>query len=833
MTSEYDPQQIELSVQKHWEDNHSFKATEDLSKEKFYCLSMFPYPSGQLHMGHVRNYTIGDVIARYQRSQGKNVLQPMGWDAFGLPAENAALKHQVAPSEWTEKNRNYMRAQLQRLGFAYDWHRELATCDPSYYRWEQWFFLRLYEKGLVYRKNSVVNWDPVDNTVLANEQVVDGCGWRSGAPVERREIPQWFIKTTAYADELLDDLQKLDDWPERVKTMQHNWIGRSTGVNVSFPVVQDDMVLSAFTTRVDTLYGVTYIAIASSHPLAIKAAEQNTQLAEFIETCSHIKVAEAELATLEKAGVDSGYVAKHPLTGEALPVWVTNYVVMEYGTGVVMAVPAHDERDHYFAQKYNLPLKPVIKAAEKWDYQAKPLTANGILINSETANDLTSEEAITYIANLLEQQGLGERATHYRLRDWGVSRQRYWGTPIPMIECPECGTVPVPENDLPVVLPTGIKLTEPASPLHRLAEFLNVTCPKCGIAAKRETDTFDTFFESSWYYARFASFNQNKSMLDDRAKYWTPVDQYIGGIEHAILHLLYARFFHKVLRDEGLLNTDEPFLRLLTQGMVLKDSSKMSKSKGNTVDPQHLIDQYGADTVRLFSMFAAPPDQALEWSDSGVQGAYRFLKKLYQNAMNMPELAQFNWRCKAKALSPEWDNAGPKILAWRRNLHQILNQVSYDYQRMQYNTVVSSCMKINNLLDEVYKAKAIVVTNSTGASYRLLLLREIMSVLLRVLQPIAPHITQYLWKELSYGEEILACKFPKVAPEAMKVNEIKMVIQVNGKLRSEITVPQDADNEIITVAAMSDEKIQQFLGDKKPNKTIIVPGKLVNFVVKS
>lgn len=832
MNSEYDPGQIEQVVQKHWNDNHSFKATEDLSKEKFYCLSMFPYPSGQLHMGHVRNYTIGDVIARYQRLQGKNVLQPMGWDAFGLPAENAALKHGVAPSEWTESNRNYMRSQLQRLGFAYDWRREITTCDPSYYRWEQWFFLRLYEKGLVYRKNSVVNWDPVDQTVLANEQVVDGCGWRSGVPVERREIPQWFIKTTAYADELLDDIEKLDTWPDRVKTMQTNWIGRSTGVNIHFQTIEHDCELCAFTTRADTLYGVSYLAIAPTHPLAIKAAENNAELAAFIETCSHIKVAEAELATLEKAGLDSGYTARHPLTGEALPIWVANYVIMEYGTGAVMAVPAHDERDHYFAQKYDLPLKPVIATDSDWDYQKQPFLGHGIIKNSDRANGLTSEQAVTHIADVLIAQGAGERTTHYRLRDWGVSRQRYWGTPIPMIHCPSCGTVPVPEADLPVVLPTGVKLTEPASPLHTMAEFLQTTCPKCGEEAKRETDTFDTFFESSWYYARFASFNQEKYMLDDRAKYWTPVDQYIGGIEHAILHLLYARFFHKVLRDEGLLNTDEPFLRLLTQGMVLKDGSKMSKSKGNTVDPQHLIDTYGADTVRLFSMFAAPPDQALEWSDSGVQGAFRFLKKLYVNATNLSDLAQFNWRCQEIRIQPEWENADSKILEWRHELHQMLNLATYDYQRMQYNTVVSTCMKINNLLDTVTKATDIKSVNATGLSYRLLLLREIMSILLRLLQPIAPHITHHIWQELGFGKDIMTCQFPKVALEALKVSEIKLMIQINGKLRSNITVPQDATDDTITTAALADEKVQQIMGDNTALKVIIVPGKLVNIVIK-
>lgn len=831
MNNEYNPQELEQAAQQYWQDNHSFKVTEDLTKEKFYCLSMFPYPSGQLHMGHVRNYTISDVIARYQRLQGKNVLQPMGWDAFGLPAENAALKHGVAPSEWTENNRLYMRQQLQRLGFAYDWRRELTTCNPSYYHWEQWFFLRLYQKGLVYRKNAVVNWDPIDQTVLANEQVIDGFGWRSGAKVERREIPQWFIRITAYADELLDDLQTLDAWPERVKTMQSNWIGRSFGVNIHFPVIQQDMVLTVFTTRIDTVYGVSYLAIAPEHPLALTAATHNLNIATFIADSRYTKVAEAELATAEKIGIASGYFAKHPLTEEILPIWITNYVMMDYGSGAVMAVPAHDERDHEFALKYSLSIKPVLMTETEWDYKQQPYIGYGILTNSYDMNGLTSEAAMGKIAQYLEHHTLGTRTVHYRLRDWGVSRQRYWGTPIPIIYCPECGAVPVPEADLPVILPTGIKLTEPTSPLRSLPEFLNTTCPKCGTAATRETDTFDTFFESSWYYARFASFNQEESMLDDRARYWTPVDQYIGGIEHAILHLLYARFFHKAMRDEGLVNSNEPFTRLLTQGMVLKNGTKMSKSKGNTVDPQSLIEMYGADTVRLFSMFAAPPEQALEWSDSGVQGAYRFLKKLYTNAVKMNELAQFNWRYQGKRLVAEWEGADLMLQTSRQQLHYILQQVCYDYQRMQYNTVVSGCMKIHNLLEEIYKTAHTTTTNSLGLSYRLLLLQETMSILLRLLHPVAPHITHYLWRELGYGDNIINSTFPRVAVDALKTHTTKMMIQINSKVRSEIILPHGISQDEISTLVLRDPKVQEWLGAKSPKKIIVIPEKLVNIVV--
>ena len=634
MDEHYNPQTLEKAAQEQWLANSSFAVKQDDAREKFYCLAMFPYPSGQLHMGHVRNYTIADVIARYQRMQGKNVLQPMGWDAFGLPAENAAIKNNVPPAQWTAQNIDYMRRQLQRLGFAYDWDRELATCDPDYYRWEQWFFTRLFEKGLVYKKMATVNWDPVDQTVLANEQVIDGRGWRSGALVERREIPQWFIKITDYADQLLDDLDQLDQWPEQVLTMQRNWIGRSEGVDLDFTLT-DGTPLSVYTTRPDTLMGVTYLAIALQHPMARTAAKGNPELAAFIESQSNIKVAEADMATMEKVGMATGLKATHPLTGEELPIWAANFVLMTYGSGAVMSVPGHDQRDWEFATRYGLPITQVVAPThdQTCDLSVAAFTEKGVLINSGELDGLDFQQAFSTIADRLQAEGKGKRSVNFRLRDWGVSRQRYWGAPIPIINCDSCGAVAVPAEDLPVVLPTDIKFVGEGSPLKQMPEFYETRCPSCGKDATRETDTFDTFMESSWYYARYACANNDQTMLDAEANYWAPVDQYVGGIEHAILHLLYSRFFHKLMRDEGLVSTDEPFIRLLTQGMVLKDGVKMSKSKGNTVDPQSLIDRYGADTVRLFSMFAAPPEQSLEWSDSGVEGANRFLKRLWKMTM--------------------------------------------------------------------------------------------------------------------------------------------------------------------------------------------------------
>ena len=622
-TKAYEPQKVEKSVQSYWDDHQSFRVTEDPTKEKFYCLSMFPYPSGHLHMGHVRNYAIGDAISRFQRMQGKNVLQPMGWDAFGLPAENAAMQNKTAPAEWTYNNINYMRGQLKKLGYAYDWSRELATCHKEYYRWEQWFFLKLFSKGLVYKKEAEVNWDPVDQTVLANEQVVDGCGWRSGAPVERRSILQWFVKITAFADELLEGLDKLDGWPSMVRTMQSNWIGRSEGLNLDFEVVGTNKeTVSVYTTRPDTLMGVTYLAVAPQHPLAQEAATSNKEVAKFIEKQTKNKVAEAELAKLKKDGVNTGLTAFHPITKNAVPIWVANFVLISYGSGAVMAVPAHDQRDYEFAKEFELPIKQVIEPISNHqvcDLDSCAFTERGRVINSGQFNGLNFEEAFDSIATYLKEHGKGEKTVNYRLRDWGVSRQRYWGAPIPIINCEKCGSVPVPEEDLPVLLPEDVDFDDTGSPLTKIDQFFRTSCPNCKSPAKRETDTFDTFMESSWYYARFACTDQNSTMLDERANYWLPVDQYIGGVEHAILHLLYARFYHRLLRDEGLVDSNEPFTRLLTQGMVLNEGTKMSKSKGNTVDPLGLIEKYGADTVRMFTLFAAPPDQSLDWSDSGVE----------------------------------------------------------------------------------------------------------------------------------------------------------------------------------------------------------------------
>jgi leucyl-tRNA synthetase len=827
MQEQYIPQEIETSAQRYWQEKNCFHVVEDVNREKFYCLTMFPYPSGKLHMGHVRVYTIGDVISRYQHMLGKNVMQPMGWDAFGLPAENAAIKHKIAPAIWTTQNIDHMRNQMMQMGFAYDWSREFKTCDPFYYHWEQWFFLRLLEKGLVYKKNAEVNWDPVDHTVLANEQVVDGRGWRSGALVERREIPQWFLKITAYAEELLNDLDKLTQWPDQVKTMQRNWIGRSEGVEITFDIKRHDPV-TVYTTRPDTLMGVTYIALAPQHPLTKHLAEKNPALKQFIEECRNIKMAEADVATMEKRGMQLDLHAIHPVTGENIPVWVANFVLMEYGSGALMAVPAHDQRDFEFAKKYHLPIKQVItpKDGSHWDFNFRAFTEYGKLINSEEFTGLSSEKAFNTIANYLEEKGSGKRQTNYRLRDWGVSRQRYWGTPIPIINCNTCGAVPVPDKDLPVLLPEDVEFNGVISPLKTTPSFLNTTCPTCHGPAERETDTFDTFVESSWYYARYACKKQNRSMLDGRANYWLPVDQYVGGIEHAVLHLLYARFFHKLMRDEGLLNSDEPFTRLLTQGMVLNQGAKMSKSKGNVVDPEELISRYGADTVRLFVMFAAPPDQNLEWSDSGVEGAHRFLKRVwtfaYENNQLISQqnkLPKSNWFGKTN-----WDNTDPTQTDIMRQIYIILEQVKYDYERQQYNTVVSSCMKIFNLLCKVSAAEPGKIDISD------IIIHKGFSILLRLLAPITPHITHQLWMSLGFPGIILTASWPKPSPIIFKVDTIELVVQVNGKLRSRIRVPSGADSHTIESTVRDDVKVQQAVDGKFIKKIITVPGKLVNIV---
>lgn len=822
MEMQYNPQIIEEAAQRYWRMNDTFAASEHSEKEKYYCLTMFPYPSGRLHMGHVRVYTINDVISRYQRMLGKNVLQPMGWDAFGLPAENAAIQNKIPPAEWTYKNIGQMRDQMNMLGLAYDWNREFATCDPAYYRWEQWFFLQLLEKGLVYKKNAEVNWDPVDQTILANEQVVDGRGWRSGALVERREIPQWFFKITAYAEELLNDLDKLPGWPEQVKTMQRNWIGRSEGVEIEFAVADTKDSLTVFTTRPDTLYGVTYLAIAPQHPLAKRAAINHPELTQFLDECKNIKVAEAEMATLEKRGVPTNMMAVHPITQEKLPVWVANFVVMDYGTGALMAVPAHDDRDFEFAKKYHLPIKPVvIPVGDEWDFKKAAYTQTGELIHSAQFTGLDSRTAFSDIISYLENHNKGTRRINFRLRDWSVSRQRYWGTPVPVINCSHCGPVPVPEQQLPVVLPENVEFSGVASPLKSMPEFFEVACPNCKRMAHRETDTFDTFFESSWYYARFASHNQEHAMLDERAHYWLSVDQYVGGIEHACMHLLYARFIHKAMRDIGLVNFDEPFLRLLTQGMVLNQGAKMSKSKGNVVDPVSLIEKFGADTVRLFMIFAAPPEQSLEWSDSGVEGAYRFLKRLWTFAYEQRELIN-----KTKTDTKiNWENADSNQRDVLRQVYEILDQARYDYERLQLNTVVSSCMKLLNLLVKIPDAEA------PHADIRPYIIHQGTSILLRLLAPITPHITHQLWTDLQYGGLVIDAAWPEVDTHALKVDKIELVVQINGKLRSKITVPTHADTKTIEEMATQDAKVQNTIANKSIKKIITVPGRLVNIVI--
>lgn len=815
MQENYKPIEIEQAAQKYWEDSGVFNATEEADKEKYYCLSMFPYPSGNLHMGHVRNYTIGDVISRYQRMLGKNVMQPMGWDAFGLPAENAAMKNKVHPADWTYSNINYMREQLKRLGFGYDWNRELATCDSDYYRWEQWFFLKLLKKDLVYKKVSPVNWCPNDKTVLANEQVIDGCCWRCDTPVEKKEISQWFLRITAYADELLESLESLDGWPEQVRTMQANWIGRSEGVEMDFAVDGAEPI-RIYTTRPDTLMGVTYLAVAAEHPVAIKAAIGNDEITGFLDECKVMETSEAAMETMEKRGVDSGIKAIHPISGEQVPVWIANFVLMGYGTGAVMSVPAHDQRDYEFAKKHNIAIKQVIFAVdgENDSITEQAYTAKGLLKNSAEFDGLISAEAFDAIADKLNAEGKGERKVNFRLRDWGVSRQRYWGAPVPIIYCDDCGTVPVPDADLPVVLPKDVVLDGSQSPLAAHAEFPHADCPSCGKAARRETDTFDTFMESSWYFARYAS-NKADVMLDDKAKYWLPVDHYIGGIEHAILHLLYARFYTKLLRDEGLLVCDEPFKRLLTQGMVLKDGAKMSKSKGNTVDPQGLIEQYGADTVRMFVMFAAPPEQSLEWSDSGVEGAYRFLKRLWRQVYLHVESTENRVALDRSSLTET-----QKTL--RRQLHLALKKANDDYgRRYTFNTVIAANMELLNALSKSHDE------SENGWAIR----QEVLESILLMLSPIIPHVCRQLWFELGHGNDIVSEKWPQLDESALAQDSIKMMLQVNGKLRSSISVAASCSKDEIEAMALADENINRFIADKPVKKVIVVPKRLVNIVI--
>ncbi len=810
----YDPQILEAAEQANWQSQQTYKVLEQAGQEKFYCLAMFPYPSGQLHMGHVRTYTLGDVIARFQRLNGKQVLQPMGWDAFGLPAENAAIKHQVPPSDWTRKNIAHMKIQMQRLGLAYDWSREFTTCDPEYYRWEQWFFTKMFEHGLVYKKAAWVNWDPVDQTVLANEQVVDGKGWRSGVPVERRQLSQWFVKITDYAEELLGELDHLPGWPDKIKTMQRNWIGRSEGVELTFAMPEFGGI-AVYTTRPDTLMGVTYLAVAPQHPVALAAASASPEIEAFIQNAQRVKVAEAEMAKMEKLGIDSGYVAIHPLTGEEVPVWIANFVLMEYGSGAVMAVPGHDQRDWEFAKKYDLPIKQVIASQPDGpSILDQAVTAKNTVINSGQFDGLGFDEAFSAITDALEGKGLGARRINYRLRDWGVSRQRYWGCPIPFIHCEQCGAVPVPEEDLPVVLPTDIQFQGVGSPLKTLSDWSRVPCPKCGGPGERETDTFDTFMESSWYYARFMSSDAEAAMLDDRATYWGQVDHYVGGEEHAILHLLYARFFHKVMRDQGLVQTNEPFTNLLALGMVLQNGSKMSKSAGDAGDPQHLLDQFGADAVRMAMMFAAPPEQSFEWSENGVESAFKWLRtRLWTTVQNhVAEGA-------AEAIDPARLDESDKGL--RRVTHETLSKAFDDYgRRLAFNTVVAAAMTLMNQINKF----------DGRSSESRAVLREALKAVVLVLSPITPHISTALWRRLT-GEELSQAQWMATDERALVKTSIELVVQINGKLRAKLDVAADIDESNIRQKVAELPNLTQYFEGKQIRKVIYVPEKLINFVV--
>ncbi|WIF10641.1 leucine--tRNA ligase [Haemophilus parainfluenzae] len=860
MQQHYRPDLIEPAVQQYWAENKVFKAIKDTSKEKYYCLSMFPYPSGRLHMGHVRNYTIGDVVSRYQRMNGKNVLQPIGWDAFGLPAEGAAIKNKTAPAKWTYENIEYMKNQLKMLGFGYDWDREIATCRPEYYKWEQWFFTELYKKGLVYKKTSTVNWCPNDETVLANEQVHEGCCWRCDTPVEQKEIPQWFIKITDYAEQLLGGLDQLPQWPDMVKTMQRNWIGRSEGVEITFNVADTAEKVSVYTTRPDTFYGVSYLGIAAAHPLAELAAEKNPQLAEFIREAKNAKVAEADLATMEKKGMATDLFAIHPLTGEKLPIWVANFVLMHYGTGAVMAVPAHDQRDFEFAQKYNLPIKQVIAplADEEIDLTKQAFVEHGKLVNSAEFDGLDFDAAFNGIADKLEKLGVGKRQVNYRLRDWGVSRQRYWGAPIPMLTLPNGETIPAPIEDLPIILPEDVVMDGVKSPIKADPNWAKTTFN--GEPALKETDTFDTFMESSWYYARYTSPSYAEGMLDkDESNYWLPVDQYIGGIEHATMHLLYFRFFHKLLRDAGFVTSDEPAQKLLCQGMVLADAfyytsptneriwvsptqvtlerdekgriikatdpegrelvhtgmTKMSKSKNNGIDPQEMVEKYGADTVRLFMMFASPAEMTLEWQESGVEGAKRFLGRVWNLVY------EYSQNPAKTALDMTALSADQKAL--RRDVHKTIAKVSDDIGRRQtFNTAIAAVMELMNKL-----TRAPLENEQDRA-----VMAEALSAVVRMLYPITPHICFELWKALGNESNIDHAEWVKADEAAMIEDEKLIVVQVNGKVRGKVTVAADADEETVKTVAFADENVKKFTDNTQIVKVIYVPGKLLNVVVK-
>tara|TARA_B100000035_G_scaffold210907_1_gene180603 strand:- start:66367 stop:68793 length:2427 start_codon:yes stop_codon:yes gene_type:complete len=808
MNSDYPHKEVEKKSQDYWDQNKTFYTDDDKSKKKFYTLSMFPYPSGKLHMGHVRNYAIGDVISRFKRLKGFNVLQPMGWDAFGLPAENAAIQNKTAPDKWTLENIKHMKSQLKQLGLAIDWGKEIATCDYSYYKWEQWLFIQLFKKGLIYKKTAMVNWDPVDKTVLANEQVIDGRGWRSGEVVERREIPQYFMKITEYAEDLLNGLDELDDWPEQVKTMQKNWIGKSVGCEIIFKLSNKNTDLKVYTTRPDTLMGATYLAIAPEHQLSIRQAKNNKNIDGFLNECNKTGVSEAEIATAEKKGIFSGLYAKHPITNQDIPIWIANYVLINYGEGAVMAVPAHDTRDFDFANKYNLPIIKVIDSNDFKDGEA--YIGSGNLVNSGEFNGLSNTTAAKKITEKIEFLDKGNKKIQYRLRDWGISRQRFWGCPIPMIKCDDCGDVPESEENLPVRLPENITINKSGSPLSKLKSFYDCKCPICGKSAKRETDTLDTFFESSWYFARFASHDQDIKMLDERANYWMPVDYYIGGIEHAILHLLYARFFNRLLFDLKLINTKEPFKKLLTQGMVLKDGSKMSKSKGNTVDPQQLIDKYGADTARLFVLFAAPAEQSLEWSDQGIEGSFRFLKKLWKMVYDF----KANKDISIKNLDED---------ELRFKLNATIQKVTDDLERRtSFNTAISSVMELINMLNKYDMSKSISVD----------LKKEVIEKTLILLNPFVPHITKYLWEQINPGMFLDDQNWPKVDTNALIKQEINLVIQVNGKLRANMLISTDDSEEKIKKEVLLLEGIAKYVpNSSEVKKMIYIKNKLINIVV--
>ena len=818
MQYEYNAKNIEKEAQDYWAKNNSFVVTEDPNKEKYYCLSMLPYPSGRLHMGHVRNYSIGDVISRYQKMLGKNVMQPIGWDAFGLPAENAAIKNKVPPAGWTYENIGHMKEQLIELGFGYDWSRELATCHPEYYKWEQWFFIKLFEKGLVYKKKAIVNWDPVDQTVLANEQVVEGCGWRSGAPVEKKEISQWYMKITDYADELLADIQNLQGWPDAVRMMQTNWIGKSVGLDINFKIGTASS-LTVYTTRPDTLFGVTYLAIAAEHPIAIEAGKNNQEIQTFLDDCKKMETAEAAMETMEKKGIDSKLKCIHPLTGEEVSIWIANFVLMGYGTGAVMSVPAHDQRDYEFAKKYDIPIVNVVSDKNGFvDTSNEAYVEKGVLINSGEFTGLGFDEAFKAISKKLSGLSMGEEKTNYRLRDWGVSRQRYWGCPIPIIHCSECGAVPEDLDRLPVRLPENVSIDGAGSPLKQMSSFVKTKCPNCKGEAQRETDTFDTFFESSWYFARYTCVDQKEAILDERANYWLPVDQYIGGIEHAILHLLYSRFFTKLLRDEGIVKTSEPFTNLLTQGMVLKDGAKMSKSKGNTVDPQEMISKYGADTARLFILFAAPPTQDLEWSDSGIEGAHRFINKFFRLVTGFIKLKEGVEISKIDDL-----NLNEEQRSVRQKTHLALKKVGDDFgRRHSFNTAIATMMELNNLVSRYAD------TSQQGMAVK----QEAIEIMVKCLSPVMPHVCHHLWFLLGGKNAVVDSQWPEVDESALIQERVQIIAQVNGKLRAKIMAPLDSDNQAVQEIALSDEKIVKFTMDKQIIKVIVVPNKLINIVIK-